>query len=474
MSKTSKKPEIAYFDADLCTKYLLKAQQKIFDIIHKKNAGNKTKKMAETVFDLTAQELHEKYAYKEPLDALLLEKQKKRSEYHLFADFWGFHYTATSVPFYHSLGDTLGYHNGHWEFNYNIKNAPPEYTNELIYEFISLGGVNDISIVNWLASDDSIMYMATYNVLLKNFNKISDFGSAIRTAYLDILPKIEQRHGGITTMRSLETQKLIKWDKLPYNRDHNGSGTSMRTGCIGLFYPGKDNRGKLIAFSIEASRVTHNSAVGMLGGLVSALFTAYAIEKTNINKWPHKLLKLFKSNRIDKYMQESRPNDYKFYVRDKDLFIKQWENYVNMRFSGLTPRLDMKNLKNPVERYRYFSANYSKGHESFAGACADDSVIMAYDALLESGDNIEKIIVYSILHPGDSDTVGCIALSWFGAYYQSPKNDRLVFDKFERLEMYEDIYDSIDKSMKKMIKVFYYDLYLSTAIKVIKQMKFNT
>ena len=77
----------------------------------------------------------------------------------------------------------------------------------------------------------------------------------------------------------------------------------------------------------------------------------------------------------------------------------------------------VKNQINPVERIKYLADNYSRGDIKHPGARADDSVIIAYDSLLASDGNFEKLIVYSILHHGDSDTVGSIAGSWYGTYY---------------------------------------------------------
>ncbi len=40
-------------------------------------------------------------------------------------------------------------------------------------------------------------------------------------------------------MQSLEAQKICTMDKLKYNSKAIGNGSAMRSGCIGLFYPGK-------------------------------------------------------------------------------------------------------------------------------------------------------------------------------------------------------------------------------------------
>jgi len=437
--------------------------------------------IAERVMVMTEGNMREKYRFKEAPDTMqqfeILLKKKRGITTHQFIvqekdmiDFINWFYSITSIPFYQSLGDTIGYFNGHWEFNYGLTNPPPEYTNDLIYEFISLGGVNDLSIVNWRASDDTLMYMATFDVLTQGAKTIDEFGSLLRTKYLAIEKQMESRHPGGTVLKALETLKIKKWNEISYDREAKGAGTAMRTGCIGIFFPGKHNRLELIKRSIECSRITHNSTVAMLGGMAAALFTAYAMERVSINKWPHKLLQLLDSNVVDTYMKESRPADYEFYFRDKDLFVDQIKKYVGMRFAGLTPRLDIPILKNPVRRYKYFSENYSKGHEHFAGSCADDAIIMAYDALLESGDNLEKLIVYSILHPGDSDTVGSIAFSWFGAYYHSAKNNNLVEPKFDELEFGEEIGELARHSYNQMIKVYYLDLYFNTALHMLKSL----
>ena len=461
---------------DNIKKYIAKAKTKVIDILMTDyKMGNETAiEVEKSISTMAKSEMMEKYRFKEPLgtpDEIDQEHDPYILLTSIYPDFIDWMFTALMVPSYQSLGDTIGYKNGEWEFNHGEINVKPEYTNELIYEFISLGGINDLSIVHWKASDDTILYMATLNVLSNQITDVNEFGTKLRLAYLDAIPIMANRHPGITTLDSLDIQKNRKWDDLPYSSRHVGSGASMRSGCIGIFFPGKHNRKKLIALAVECSRITHNSAIAILGSIVSALFTAYALERVPINHWPHKLLNLLKSKKIDNYMEKSRPHEYKSYVRDKGLFIGQWEHYINIRFSGLHPKTDLKFMKNPVMRFEYLSNNFSKSNLEFPGSNGDDSVIMAYDALLESGNVIEKLIVYSILHPGDSDTVGSIALSWFGAYYQSSRNIDLLGDRFADLEFREQLNDISGKNMIRMTKVYYYDIYLSTIRKYFRKLK---
>lgn len=454
--------EISFQYARDTVVYILKKQYGMKDK-EAKEIEEKNHKLVELI-------LHEKYFYKDPLE---IPKEFGKFYHEYGFDYFDWFFTWAMIPFCQSLGDTIGYHNGWWEFNMNEKNPLPEFSNELIYEFIHLGGVNDLSITNWMASDDTIMYLETFKVLLNGFKDINDYGSKLRKAYLDNLSLIKDRHGGNTTIQSLGIQENIEWNKLPYDSQATGSGASMRSGCIGMFHPGSLNRSMLISLATETARITHNSAIAILGSITAALFTAYAIERVPINHWPHKLLKLIKSGKIDKYMETSRPSEYHLFKRDKVLFIGQWEKYVNFRFSGLTPRTDIKFMQNPVQRIKYLAENFSKGHITFPGADSDDSVIIAYDSLLESGDNVEKLIVYSILHIGDSDTIGSIAFSWFGALYQSAKNFDLLESRFIELEYRKELLDLMYRASQpdsEIYRIYHYNIYLHFARKNLKKL----
>ncbi|MEM0354137.1 MAG: ADP-ribosylglycohydrolase family protein [Thermoplasmata archaeon] len=462
------------------------ARMKIFDILIEKYKMSKemATEVEYLIHDRVFSDMREKYIYKDikllkyiiygdPRYTRVPENLADDLIEDLDANSWATR--AIMIPIYQSLGDTIGYKNGEWEFNRGEPNIGPEYTNELIYEFISLGGINDLDISNWLASDDTILYLATLKVLLNEPRNVQDFGKQLREAYLDTIPILEnrfkRRSPGTTIMNSLYIQKNISWDKLPYNSRDIGAGSAMRSGCIGIIFPGRHNREKLISYAVECSRITHNSAIAILGSVTSALFTAYGLEGTPVNLWPHKLIKLLKSGIVDKYIEKTRPHEYHLFARDKVIFLGQWEYYISFRFTGLTPRLDLKNMKNPVMRYRYLSENFSKGHLDFPGSCGDDAVIMAYDALLEGGNVIEKVIVYSILHPGDSDTVGSICLSWFGTIYHSIRYYLLLENLMMSLEFESEINRLMrsPESFRKWRKIYTYDIYLHHAVKYLKK-----
>jgi ADP-ribosylglycohydrolase len=219
-----------------------------------------------------------------------------------------------------------------------------------------------------------------------------------------------------------------KWDDMPYDIYSGGSGASMRNPCFGLAFFGQENRYKLIQIAIETSRITHNSVVGYLGGLASALFIALAIENVDVKRWPFELLKLFEDNIIAKYIKKS-DRGYESYMRDAHVFIEKWKRYIEDKFDDAGNPIKRKSSINLVYRGKYYHETFGFKYEGsshlphkseengFIGSGGDDSVIIAYDCLLDAGKNWEKLVIYSMMHIGDTDTTGAIAASMYGALY---------------------------------------------------------
>ena len=339
----------------------------------------------------------------------------------------------------HALGDTIGFKNGEWEF----KQGGFDRTLEKLYEFIDLGGINNISLENWRISDDTILHIKTALSILQDFDNIDQLGKILKKNYLDALNQFEKegfelRLPGLATLKSLNILRNGgSWDNIPYDIYLGGAGASMRCLCIGLAFYGEENRYKLIQISIEASRITHNSAVGYLGGMTSALFTALAIEGKPINLWPFILLDLFKIGLVHKYIKTSeRGNDT--FLKDYHIFVDKWHRYIEDKFDDNKQPIKRKSGRNLVYRGKYYSEtfgyrldnnnefeesskldkNLKKLHQpGFIGSGGDDSVIIAYDCLIDSGQNWEKLVIYSMLHIGDTDTTGAIAGGFYGALY---------------------------------------------------------
>ncbi|QKF93937.1 ADP-ribosylglycohydrolase [Fadolivirus algeromassiliense] len=361
----------------------------------------------------------------------------------------------------HAVGDTVGYKNSKWEF----KGGDYTTTLEKVYEFIDLGGITKISFKDWNVSDDTILHLQTADAMLQDYNSINTLGNIMKNNFLVAYDQFKKeglsvRYPGKTTLQSL---KLLEdgamWNEIPYNLYSGGSGASMRTLCIGLALYGEENRQKLIQIAIESSRITNNSAVGYLGGFVSALFTAYAIEGKKINDWPFLMLELFKNGSITKYIK-TIGRDINNYEEDHHVFLEKWHRYIEDKFDDNRNVVKRKATKNLVLRSKYYEDVFAfkkiEKHSdklanvyTFIGSGGDDSVIIAYDCLIDSENNWEKLVYYAMLHNGDTDTTGAIAAGFYGAvngYKDVPENF------MEHLEYKKEIIDVAKKLYKKFYK----------------------
>lgn len=364
-----------------------------------------------------------------------------------------------AVMILHAMGDTIGFKNGDWEFmakktemaerknqrkqlrsqikklsrsqadkiEEQMSNKKPNFYEifkysplQKIYEFIELGGINFVPQKGWRISDDTILHMGIARGLLSKFSDSNELCDNLQKEFIKDFDELVKDNGnyripGNTTVTNLnKLRKGENWKDIPYNFYSGGSGASMRSSCIGLAFHGNSNREKLIEYSINASRITHNSAIGYLGGMVSALFVAYAMEDIPVDKWVFNMLDLFIDGTVEKVIRKIG-RDVDNYMQDSPVFVNKWITYTSDKFN------DQKIISRPIDtnlvqrnmyyhnRFEFMKSNY------FPGGGGDDSVIIAYDCLLDAKDSWEKLVIYSMLHGGDTDTTGCIAASWWGA-----------------------------------------------------------
>lgn len=319
----------------------------------------------------------------------------------------------------HAVGDTIGFKNGEWEFNYGKSNITLDMTLELVFDFIHLGGINGINLDGWLVSDDTIFHMAIAQALLISKNDVTNILTNIKNnfiyTYKHILKEKNIRFIGNMTANAIKKfTDNIDGRTLPYNQDAGGNGCAMRTHAIGLAFHGEKNRDMLIEISIQSSRMTHNSPIGYLGGFTSALFTALAIEKVKITDWINVLLKLLDSKKLRSYIRSEYKHEEE---SDYDDFVRHWSEYRDMRFDK-DELITTKSHSNLLFRSKFHLEHFTKNTRGkIIGDSGFSSVIMAYDSLLDAKDIWEKLVFYAGLHWGDCDTVMAIAAGWFGALY---------------------------------------------------------
>ncbi len=329
----------------------------------------------------------------------------------------------------HALGDTLGFKNGEWEFNHflNDKIITLDYVNEMIYEFIELGGVNGIDLTGWHISDDTLFHLALAKAMLRYKGNVTDkfiihVKEEMHKAMVYMIDdaknpdsdkKIDRRVGIRTSKSVTKFSETHDARFEEYDPDGGGNGCAMRCLVIGMCLFGKHNRSKLVECSIVTSMLTHNNPIGYLGGYTSALFTAFALEKVPIEEWPYLLVSELYSEQLRSYLDHDNLDQ----IWDHNQYIRFWKKYIATKFVDNKP-IKSRALANPMYRIKYYYDNFFKNTGS---AQIGDSgylcMIIAYDALLDCDGKWEKMLVYSILHGGDSDTIGAVAGGLYGAVY---------------------------------------------------------
>lgn len=358
------------------------------------------------------------------------------------------------------IGDIIGFGNGSVEFNFNQDNMInnrsdvdkiTSMSTRHVANFISKGGYTKIDISKDNASDDTILLLSVLDSLVrlknqKSNNIIDDIKNNMNKFYKDDI-KRDDRYYGNRTIKSLQRIEEGKfWDKFSYSETAGGCGASMRSMPIGLIYHGKNNRNVLMEISIQSSRITHNNAIGYLGGYASALFTAFAIEKIKLEEWIFKLIENLKSSELKNFIKnivcKEFPDDYDKHMEDLKSFTILAQTYVDLKFDGKKYKdnnIDIF-MKLFDRRSQFYYDNFGSKYKKYfnPGSNGFDSVIIAYDCLLDCKGSFETLIYYSMLHAGDSDSTGCIAGAFYGAYYGKfdlPENYHNIefYDKMKRL-----------------------------------------
>ena len=385
-----------------------------------------------------------------------------------------------------AVGDAFGYGiRGNIEFNidelkrtnYGTRNSF-HFSNEYLFDIIYQGGVKKLKVKDYQISDDTIMQMGVLEGICKfkcclTLLNMNDFMNFVINYWIQHKKKLEERHWGNRIVKSIKLLEINpkKWDLFPYDDRAGGSGASMRSSCLGLILYGIENRDLLITYSLNLGRTTHPSAIGYMGSVVSALFTAYAVENIPPKKWPFLLLQDINIEKIDSILKENKYLD-SAYINQHNIqmeeFISYWKKYIDLRFTKKNKKFkysdtynEFNKLKNPMKRTQFYADNFMfnvnnvnkmnsviNNEIGAPGQSGHDSVIIAYDCLMDCKKNWNTLVIYSMRHAGDSDTTGTIAGSWYGAMYglkNVPKKN------YKHIEMEKELYSYINE-IKKLKK----------------------
>ena len=343
------------------------------------------------------------------------------------------------------MGDIIGFGNGINEFNNSnrfsqdnfgdkFEQIGADYSNELVFNFMYEGGFKTHPKPSWTVSDDSIMLEANTKALIewvqvskdKEKSDIDLLINIIKKEYIELikdrleLEKFERVYkGGLTTINYLKKLKSGNdYKEFSYDDKAGGSGGSMRSAIIGVVFYKKSNLLKLIEVAIESTCLTHPNAIAFLGSIMVALFASYAVAGIEPVRWCVDAMEVLESDIIDNYIKSKKESYEIFYIRDKKIFINKWKEYIEDRFDeyDFTYKKSMV-MKYPSKRTLYYNKFSARKKDIYPGAGGDDSVIIAYDCLIDSEGSWDKIVYYSMLHVGDSDTTGIICGFLYGLYY---------------------------------------------------------
>ena len=372
-------------------------------------------------------------------------------------------YIASFLLF--ALGDTFGEISNYWIKKYKVDNVQT-LSVELLFYFIELGGINSINLDGWMVSGNTILIMAIANSILSNFKKYKySFNEKTLLAYhnniLDGIKRISIDSSNnkfrktdeiiIKNQKKILTSNItdINSIKLSYNTDSFSYGAAAYCCPIGIAFYGADNRELLIKTAIEQSKITHNTAFGYLGGLTTALFSAFAIENTDIIKWVPELIIILDSEYV-KNMIPSDITEQKGYIS----YVNYWRKYYSFRFDDNGKPIYAKAHTNIIFRLQFYYNEFTKDTIYFkennrlhkkSGETGLNVSIMAYDCLLDCDGKWEKLVIYSAVHHANGNTVCAIAGFLYGLVYgmgDVPNNN------LKHLEFFDEIYNIADKMHK--------------------------
>lgn len=319
-----------------------------------------------------------------------------------------------------AIGNLIGFRNGKVI-------TPTKYdkywTDFIIFDFINDGGLTSFQSANYKLSSEFLLLLATIKSI-----KHKNYLDSLKNNFIDTYKFIEkddfERNLDIITKNSI--LKLIKNEEITYDDNANSSFVIVRSLPFGLMYK---NNTDLVAKSIETTILTHQNGFSVIGSIVCGLITKYAHNKVPIKKWIENVIN-------DLELIEFKEYKYgKIYLDSKEKYLDKLKLYLE-RSSNKS-----KALIYPDIRSEYYHRNFNQGTILYYGNKADDSVIIAYDCLMDCIINeipsFEKLIYLSCLNLGESSVLGMLACFWYGIYFG--QTDDIPKSLFFNIENMKDI-----------------------------------
>jgi ADP-ribosylarginine hydrolase len=377
----------------------------------------------------------------------------------------GFYKKIEASLVFLSFCDTLGYHNGHWEFNFGINVNSIEVAQKvntiISNQIYGWGGISKINLRRFKSSDDTLLTLATVEGLINGKKNTKNTIQEIKKSYIKIYDtlKNQERGTGISTLTNLK--KLIDGKKIPYSDKLGGNGATVRAAPIGLvFY---DDIDALIHVSVQSAILTHNYIIGYMGAVIVALFTSFALKNVPPWKWIEKLLEILMSGKMETYFKQN--GGIEEYESGIDFIINTFSDFQEKRVDKFLNQSDM--YIHQMNRWKFLSDYspqiFAKPVKDYSqlGSNGIDVILVALDSLIscllsdkdkpdpnkfnDFDFSWESLVYFSTLHFGDNDSTGALAGFWYGCLFEYKD----VFGRFDTLEFYNDI---IEKS-KELVSI---------------------
>lgn len=325
-----------------------------------------------------------------------------------------------------TIGDIIGYKSGKWEFNRNGE----EIVKEFSQKYGSLRNVNIYNQLEWIYSDDTVLHLATLKAIIdgikeikKDIDKINSekviqaISKYLRYEYIYAKKFMQARAPGKQYLYSVKYLELNK-DKfnVHYGDYAGGNGATIRTMILPSIMKKylSDDIKSLVKLSYLSAIITHNNGIGIMGGILSSIFTYYGLIKIKTELWGSKFLKEVLPIVYKLTDQIKNMNEKKYLQEDINKFERKFKNYLierNIYQEYFEPKFPI-NYENVDFRDKYYK---KFSYDGWPGASGDDCIIIAYDCILYCKNNFNKLVYLSALHGGDNDSTATIACAFYGA-----------------------------------------------------------
>lgn len=339
---------------------------------------------------------------------------------------------------YGAIGDKIGYNNGILQYNkeyegimskennpYDYIDLSSEACNQIVFNFLSNGLLEGEKLkINNIVSYNTILHIAiSYGLLKTKSENLDEILKNIKQEiinYYDNDNLIKERNYSKIIVNQIKKlkKKQYNYKNEIYAKDAYSSDAATMTMILGVIFYQKKDFNKLIYLIINIIRMTHNNGLAILGGITSALFCVFIINKVNIQIWPKKLINILESEKFKKIYLENTNSD-KEYLMDLELYIYQWKYYLELYFDENNNKKYDKfiNIK-PSLKYEYYFKRFSINKDIFyPGDSGIDCMIIVYDCLsdfkIRYKSSYDILLCYSVFHTGNSKNLGTIISSLY-------------------------------------------------------------